>query len=156
MSHIMYCTITIIIQDTYPPYSTAECLSWWYPSSVLFCWGREGGGKTSVPKQVHSKFCFCSSGSSDMINFWCIVKPVYSGHRVRQPPPYYSHLVQAPSGKTPYIKHFFKFKAATSLLQPLCFSPWVIALAKFTVLGCTTLHPMGYKQAGTLYLSHFQ
>ena len=27
------------------------------------------------------------------------VEPVYSGHCVRQPPPYYSHLVQAPSGK---------------------------------------------------------
>ena len=28
----------------------------------------------------------------------CTVEPVYGGHCGRQPSPYYSHLVQAPSG----------------------------------------------------------
>ena len=40
--------------------------------------------------------------------FNCTVESVYSGHCVRLPPPYYSHLhvqiVQAPSGKIPYIE----------------------------------------------------
>ena len=39
---------------------------------------------------------------------------------------YYSHLVLAPCGKTPYI-----FKAATCLLQPLICFPWVTVLARF-------------------------
>ena len=51
----------------------------------------------------------------------CTVEPVHSGHTVRQPPPYYSHLVQA----KPHILyvHVHLFKAATSLLQPLIFVP---------------------------------
>ena len=54
---------------------------------------------------------------------------VYSGHCARQPPPYYSHLVQAQGGKSPYIIHLFKL--TTSLSQPLIFSPWVTILARF-------------------------
>lgn len=46
---------------------------------------------------------------------------VYSGHCVQQPPPYYSHLAQAPCGKPPCF-----FKAATSLLQPLIVGARVI------------------------------
>ena len=41
-------------------------------------------------------------------------------------PPYYSHLVQAPSGKTPYIKHLCK--AANYPLQPLIFSTYVTVI----------------------------
>ena len=40
---------------------------------------------------------------------------VCSDHRVRQPPPYYSHLVQASSGKTPYIIYLFKAATSTSI-----------------------------------------
>ena len=65
------------------------------------------------------------------------VKPVYSGHCVRQPPLYYSHLVQAPIGKTPYIKHFFK--AATSLLQPFMSGPWVTIIDRFHCTNATLI-----------------
>ena len=35
------------------------------------------------------------------------------GHCVRQPPPYDSHLVQVPCGKTPYIKHLLNTATST-------------------------------------------
>ena len=44
-----------------------------------------------------------------IMHFLNIVEPVYSGHHVSQPPPYYSHLVQALQvAKTQYITHLFK------------------------------------------------
>ena len=53
----------------------------------------------------------------------CIVEPVYSGGCVRQPSPCYSHLVQAPSGKTlptlPYVTHLLEKQPPLYYLQPL-------------------------------------
>ena len=63
-----------------------------------------------------------------LLNIGANALPIASSyHCVRQPPPYYSHSVQAPSGKTPYIIHLFK--AATFLLrQLLIFGMWVTTL----------------------------
>ena len=62
--------------------------------------------------------------------FQYTAEPVYSGHCVRQPPLYYSHLVQAPSDKPHnYIVHLIK--AATSLIQPLILGPMVTIIDRF-------------------------
>ena len=73
--------------------------------------------------------CFIERSTVLLSLFEYTVKSVYSGHCVRQSPLYYSQLVQAPIGKTPYVKHLFK--AATSLLQPFISGPWVTVINRF-------------------------
>ena len=78
------------------------------------------------------------------------VKSVNSGHCVRQPPPYCSHLVHAPSGITPYTTQLFK--AAPPLY--IYYSHWFSAhgdhyrqVTGYTVLPIPNLrgsHPIAY------------
>ena len=43
----------------------------------------------------------------------------YSGHHARQSPSYYSHLVQSPSGKAPYIPYLSHLSiTATDYIDP--------------------------------------
>ena len=100
----------------YPVCSVQGCKSDW---SVCFCCKvrrKHSRSDQSIP-------CSCLCGST--------VEHMY---KMSQPPLYYSHLVQPPSGKTPYIKHLFK--AATSLLQPLIFCPWVTVIDRFHSYYC--------------------
>ena len=63
------------------------------------------------------------TNQSHLLNKHSTVKCAYSGHCVRQPPPYYSHLINLQVAKlhiTCYII-IYHFKAATSLLQPLAY-----------------------------------